>query len=241
MAWTLERVERCGSTQDVARERAAAGCPDRTAIIAHEMDDGCGTHGRAWHAPPGGLYLSLVLRHPPRPELLTLALGNAVADVLEVAGADARLKWVNDVLVGDRKIAGMLVEAEGAGAVELAVAGIGINVQGSASDWPQPLRDGAVTLEDVLGAEPCMEDLESFLLDSIDGWLDRLAMNRGDDVVAAWRARDALRGRRIGVDPDGDFCSKVVGVAAGITDAGHLRVETDDGEQVFATGSIVLM
>src|SRR5687767_2126697 len=112
MEWAIERVASCPSTMDLARQKARAGAPEGTAIVAERMEAGRGTHGRAWHAPAGGLYLSFVLRGIHDPHLLTLALGNAVAEVLEVAGTDPRLKWVNDVLVDGRKIAGILVEGE---------------------------------------------------------------------------------------------------------------------------------
>ena len=239
MAWTIERLDACDSTQDEARSRADAGCPDRTVVVAGRMDDGRGTHGRGWHAPEGGLYLSIVLRDPPVPQLLTLALGNAVADVLEVAGVEPGLKWVNDVWVAERKVAGILVEAESSGdGVELALAGIGINVNGHADDWPHPLNGTATTLEDQLGADACIEDLESFLLESIDGWLAKLAAGRGDDVVAAWRAKDILLGRDVGFDPDGDLCAKLIGTAAGIDDDGRLLIDVDGERKAFSSGRV---
>ncbi|MGB1586106.1 MAG: biotin--[acetyl-CoA-carboxylase] ligase [Thermoplasmatota archaeon] len=238
MTWHIERLETCQSTQDEATARAQSGAPHGTVVVATTMEDGRGQHGRAWHAPEGGLYLSLVLRDTD-PAFLTLALGNAVADVLEVAGAEPRMKWVNDVWVEGKKIAGILVEAESTGAeVDFITAGIGINVNGSAKEWPQPFQDQAVTLEDVLGAESCMEDLESYLLESIEDWLGRLA--RPDEVIAAWRARDGLVGQQVGFDPDGDFCTKIVGQVLGIDDQGRLRLATDDGEQVFDNGSVFL-
>lgn len=241
MTWAIERVDLCDSTQDVAAAREAAGVPDRTVVVAGSMRDGRGTRGRGWHAPEGGLYASFILRDPPAPHLLTLAVGNAVADVLEVAGVDARIKWVNDVVVAERKIAGILVEAESSGErVDVAIVGIGINVNGDASTWPHPLNGTAVTLESLVGGEQCIEDLETVLWQSLDDWFGKLADGRSSEVVDAWRARDAIIGRRVGFDPDGDLCTKILGTAAGVTDDGHLRIETDDGEQIFAAGSVFL-
>ena len=239
MNWSIERIDTCESTQDEAAAKAKAGAPHGTVVIAETMGDGRGQHGRGWHAPAGGLYLSIVLRDVASPKFLTLALGNAVADVLEVAGAEPRLKWVNDVWVEGKKIAGILVEAETTGEDTVYVAGLGINVNGHAADWPHPLNGNATTLEDALGAEACMEDLESFLLESIAGWLQKLE-SRPQEIVAAWQARDALQGQTVGFDPDGDFCTKLVGQAAGIDGEGRLRLVTDEGEQVFDNGSVFL-
>ena len=239
MDWHIERIDTCESTQDEAHARAQDGAPHGTVVFTGTMADGRGQHGRGWHAPQGGVYLSMVLRDVPAPKFLTLALGNAVADVLGVAGAEPRLKWVNDVWVDGKKIAGILVEAETTGDQTVYIAGLGINVNGHAADWPHPLNGTATTLEDVLGAEACIEDLEAFLLESITGWLQKLD-GRTEEVIAAWQARDALEGQTVGFDPDGDFCTKLVGTAAGIDAEGRLRLVTDEGEQVFDNGSVFL-
>ncbi len=242
MDWIIERLEHCDSTMDEAVARAKAGAPAGTVVLATHMDEGRGRHGRSWASPEGGLYLSLVLRDLPDPRFLTMALGNAVADALEVAGAEPRLKWVNDVFVADRKIAGILVEAESTGDhIDFVVAGIGINVNGSAADWGTPLSESATTLQDVLGAEVCMEDLEALLLDEVARWIEVVRQGRGEEVLAAWRAREYLVGKRIGLDPDGDLCSKIVGVVQGVDEMGRLLLETDDGVQAFDDGTIFTM
>ncbi len=237
--WHVNHLEVCQSTQDEIHRLAEGDVPEGTVVIAERMEEGRGTHGRTWHAPAGGMYLSFLLRDAIDPQHLTLAIGNAVADVLEVAGAEPQIKWVNDVLVDGKKIAGILVEAQSTGDhVDHVAVGLGINVNGSAADFPHPLNGTATTLEDVLGADSCIPDLQEFLLDSIGLWLDRL--RRGDvaGVVEAWRARDALHGQRIGFDPDGDFCAKLVGIAQGIDDAGRLLIDVDGDIQAHITGSV---
>lgn len=242
MEWTVEELDGCTSTMDEARRRAREGAPEGTVVVAQRMEDGRGTHGRPWHAPEGGLYMSFVLRGDMDLQHLTLALGNAVADVLETAGADARLKWVNDVVVDGRKVAGILVEAESTGdRIDFVVGGIGINVNGRAADWPHPLQKQAVTLEDVLGVDSCLPDLQAYLLDALRGWLHRLQTGDVGGIVAAWRARDALAGTRIGFDPDGDLCSKLVGTARGIDEQGRLLVDVDGEVQAFRSGHVVPM
>ncbi len=221
---------------DEARKRARAGAPGGSALVATRMSQGRGTHGRPWHAPEGGLYLSMILRDLDDPHLLTLALGNAVADVLEVAGAQPELKWVNDVLVDGKKVAGILVEGEATGdRFDFLVAGIGINVNGHAADYPGELRDTATTLEDVLGADSCIEDVETFLLQELDRWIQMVRDGRNEEIVAAYRQRDALAGKRVRLE-SGDLA--VEGLAAGIDDDGHLLMEVRGAVRSFDTGSI---
>lgn len=240
--WAIERHAKVGSTMDVAKERARAGAPHGTVVVAEEMTGGRGSHGRPWMAPPGGLYLSLVLRGVRDPHLLTLALGNAVADTLEVAGVEPRLKWVNDVVLPDlahpqglgRKVAGILVEGESSGAeLEFLVAGIGVNVNGTAASL-KGLEGSATTLEDQLHCDSCIPDLEALLLADVARWLQRLQDGAGGEVVAAFRARDALKDRRVRV---ADADRVVEGVAEGIDGRGHLLVRTTAGQVAVANGT----
>lgn len=242
--WTIERHETVGSTMDVAKERARAGAPDGLVVVADEMTGGRGSHGRPWVAPKGGLYLSIVLRDLKDPHLLTLALGNAVADALEVAGIDPRLKWVNDVHVADRdgpglgrKVAGILVEGESTGdAIDFLVAGIGVNVNGPASRLTG-VESIATTVEDQLGCDSCIPDLEALLLDSVGRWVGRVRDGREAEIVASFRARDAIRGLRVRVE-DGQVTE---GVAEGIDEAGHLLVRAEGQVRALATGTVQVL
>ncbi|MFO1535569.1 MAG: biotin--[acetyl-CoA-carboxylase] ligase [Thermoplasmatota archaeon] len=234
-AWTVERVGSVPSTMDIAKEKARAGAPDRWAVVAEEMTAGRGSHDRRWHAPPGGLYLSFVLRDLPDPHLATLALGNAVADTLEVAGAEPRLKWVNDVWVDGRKVAGILVEAESTGSkLDFLVAGIGVNVNGPAARFPTPLDQQAATLEDILGCDSCIPDLETLLLHNVDKWVAKLKDRQDGEVLEAFRARDALKGKTVRV---GDL----EGTAAGIDGQGRLLVQTAKGQKAVQSGTVTLL
>lgn len=244
-AWAIERHPTVVSTMDVARERARAGAPDGTVVVAEEMSGGRGTHGRPWSAPKGGLYLSIVLRGLPDPHLLTLALGNAVAEALEVAGVEPRLKWVNDVHIAapgsaglGKKVAGILVEAESTGSrVDFLVAGIGVNVNGRAADL-KGLEKVATTLEDELGCDSCIPDLEALLLDGVRRWVEVVRAGQGDEVLAAFRTRDGLKGRRVRV---ADGTSVVEGVASGVDDRGRLLVASATGTTAVASGTVQVL
>lgn len=225
---------------DLARQRARAGAPDGTVIVAEAMTAGRGTQGRSWASPKGGLYLSIVLRELPDPHLLTLALGNAVADTLEVAGVDAKLKWVNDVVVahpggGLRKIAGILVEGESTGAhLDFLVAGIGINVNGHRDALPSDVQGIATTLEDELGCDSCIPDLETLLLQAIERWVAKVREGRDADILEAFRARDALLGKPTVV---WDGAREHRGTGRGVDGRGHYRLEAaDKSVRTFQSG-----
>jgi BirA family biotin operon repressor/biotin-[acetyl-CoA-carboxylase] ligase len=197
------------STNDRARELAQAGAPHGTLVTAGEQSAGRGRQGRTWSAPAGSaLLLSLVLRDPP--SLLPLAAGVAVADV---AGADARVKWPNDVLVDGRKVAGIL--AEGRPQDGWAVLGIGVNVAVRLEDLPPELHETAGTLGlTAADVEPTLAQLLSALVDA-------LALDDGA-LLARYRDRDALAGREVA-------WSGGSGRARGIDGEGRLVVELEGG------------
>ena len=197
------------STNDRARELAHAGTPHGTVVTAGQQTAGRGRQGRTLSAPPGrALLLSVVLRDPPA--LLPLAAALAVA---EVAGADAQIKWPNDVLLAGRKVAGIL--AEGRPQDGWAVLGVGLNVALRIEDLPPQLHATAGTL----GLGPA--DLEPTLERLLDAVERALALDEAT-LLGAYRARDALRGREV-------TWNAGHGRAAGIDGTGRLVVELPDG------------
>lgn len=231
MTFDIHRHVSLPSTMDEAKRLARAGAAHGTVVVAEEQTKGRGTSGHTWASPKGGLYLSIVLRDVAEPRLVTLALGVAVAEALEVAGVEPRLKWVNDIWLNDKKVGGILVEAESVGSkVDFMVAGMGLNVNGSAATLPADVRGLATTVEEVLGCDSCIPDLETLLLQTIERWLGTLASEPGA-VIAAWRQRDALLGRNVTVD------GKPAGQAQGIDERGHLRVSAPP--RVISTGRVM--
>ncbi len=139
------------STNDVAREWALAGAPDGATVVAARQTRGRGRRERIWDSPAGaGLYASFVLRPGwPAEQAPNLAIvaGMAAFHALTKAGVPhLRVKWPNDVLANGKKICGVLVEPRlGAGRIEFAVVGIGINVGQAAGDFPPELRATATS------------------------------------------------------------------------------------------------
>jgi BirA family biotin operon repressor/biotin-[acetyl-CoA-carboxylase] ligase len=201
-----------GSTNDRARELAAAGAPHGTVVTAAEQSAGRGRQGRTWSAPAGhALLTSVVLWDPPG--LLPLRAAVAVA---EVCGPAAQIKWPNDVLVEGRKVAGIL--AEGRPQEGWAVVGIGLNVAVEVADLPAELADRAGTL----GLRPA--DVPAIGARVIAGLEQALALAE-PALLAAWSARDALVGHEV-------RWTGGTGVAAGVDGEGRLLVDRPDGTQV---------
>lgn len=153
MAWGYPRrwLAETESTNDLARDWALAGAPDGAVVVAGRQTHGRGRRARPWASPAGlGLYASFVLR-PDWPAtdapLLAILAGLAAFHALEKAGVnELRVKWPNDLLANGRKICGILVEPRlGAGRIEFAIVGIGINVGQAQADFPAELRATATS------------------------------------------------------------------------------------------------
>jgi BirA family biotin operon repressor/biotin-[acetyl-CoA-carboxylase] ligase len=218
------------STSDEAKRGAKEGAPHGATWVAEQQTAGRGRQGRAWTSPRGeNLLFSVLLRvvcPPSRLPPLSIAAGLAVRDAVAGAapGVAARLKWPNDVLVGDRKIAGILVEAITAGTrVEAVVVGVGLNVH--TRDFPPDIADRATSIALALASRAVPDRAE--LLADILVRLDHdahVVLARGLGLLRARiEEADALRGRRVRSDEGSQ------GVASGIDDDGRLLVRRDDG------------
>jgi BirA family biotin operon repressor/biotin-[acetyl-CoA-carboxylase] ligase len=203
------------STNARARELAAGGAPHGTLVTAAEQTAGRGRQGRSWVAPAGeALLMSLVVRELGT-GLLPLAAAVAVAEACErLAPVEARIKWPNDVWIDGRKVAGILLE--GRPQEGWAVVGIGLNV--AIREFPHDLRDIATSLALAGAEDPDVERALGVLLQL----LDRRLTAPQEEVISAWRERDALIGQRV-------RWQEGSGTAAGIADDGALLVDLDDG------------
>ena len=212
---------RTDSTNERAKQLAADGAPHGTLVTADEQTAGRGRQGRVWTAPPrSAVLMSLVVRELD--ERLPLAAAVALCDALPV---EAAIKWPNDVWIGGRKVAGILVE--GRPQEGWAVLGIGVNV--TTSEFPAELAESATSLR-LAGIEADAEAALAGLVRSLDAWLGAPPQR----VLEAWRERDALKGQRVRWT-DGE------GVADGIDDSGALRVETPTGLVTLEAGEVHLL
>jgi BirA family transcriptional regulator, biotin operon repressor / biotin---[acetyl-CoA-carboxylase] ligase len=228
----IVRLIATASTMRDAAALAASGCAHGTAVVAEEQTAGIGRHGHSWHSEPGaGLYVSVVLRLPETSPILTLALGLAVVDAIRsVADVVCDLRWPNDVLVGERKVAGIIVQM----ADSAAIAGIGINV--NHAGFPAELTDLATSLRIQKGRPVDKEMLLESLLASIDDCCEILRSGGNTALLKMFSGGSSyVSGKRVKVDLGG---RTIEGVTVGLDDAGFLRVRRTDGviETVLAGG-----
>jgi BirA family biotin operon repressor/biotin-[acetyl-CoA-carboxylase] ligase len=223
--------ERLDSTNRYALDEAGRGAPEGLVVVADEQTRGRGRLGRAWVAPSGAsLLVSVLLRPrvaPERSGLLTMAAGLAAIEaVAALGGIDARLKWPNDVVVDDRKLAGVLAER----ADDAVVVGMGCNVRWDA--FPPELAGIATACNLLSDAHVEVCDLLVGWLRAFDARLDAL-----DGVLGEARERSATIGRRVRVELADAW---VDGDAIGLSAEGHLLVrDAVGGTHVVAAGDVV--
>ncbi len=215
----LRHWDSIDSTNRWVREQAEAGAGEGLVAVADHQQAGRGRLGRTWEAPPGaGLLLSVLLQpvglEVRRVHLLTAAVGLAARQAcVEVGGFEPDLKWPNDLLVGERKLAGVLAEAgRSASAGAWVVVGIGLNISAA--------PEGAVTADEAAGRPLERDDLLLALLQALEA---RLA-GTWDAVAAEHRAACSTVGRRVRAH----LADRVVeGLASGLDDDGRLVVRPD--------------
>jgi BirA family biotin operon repressor/biotin-[acetyl-CoA-carboxylase] ligase len=228
-AYRLVVRETVGSTNDDASALARAGADEGTIVWAHRQTAGRGRLGRSWASPPGNLFMSLVLRPDIRPArapelsfVAAVALAETVAATVP-ATAPVTLAWPNDLMLGGRKAAGILLEASTtpAGALDFVVLGIGVNVTNHPSDVRRPATD--LVRE---GAATTAADLLAALAGRLASWTARWRADGFAPVRAAWLARAAGIGAPIDVRLGNALIS---GRFADLDDDGAMIIETADG------------
>ncbi len=224
------------STMSEAVRLARAGWPSGTTVIAEEQTAGQGRHGHSWHSEPRtGLYVSIILQPALVADAfptLTLALGLATAEAISrTTGLRSDVRWPNDVMLGGKKAAGILVQYID----PASVAGIGINV--NQTSFPEALRREATSLRLQTGTEHSREDLLILLLVSVDAFTRMLVEGGRESILDAFcRASSYARGRRVQV-AQGDRV--IEGVTAGLDPSGFLLVREDDGtENLILAGGV---
>jgi BirA family biotin operon repressor/biotin-[acetyl-CoA-carboxylase] ligase len=224
----VEYHDSIDSTNRRAREIAGGG-GEAVVVLADAQTGGRGRLDRAWVSPSGGIWLSTVIRPsvpPAHAPAFTIAAAVAVTTAAREAGVDARIKWPNDVIVGDaeRKLAGVLTEMEGeADRVAWVIVGIGVNANVDADALPA----GATSLREQLGEV----DRRSFTQRVLERFHEARSDLRG--ALDAWREDAATLGRRVRVETaDGT----VEGEAVDVTVPGGLVVDTGDGLVTVAAG-----
>jgi BirA family biotin operon repressor/biotin-[acetyl-CoA-carboxylase] ligase len=239
--WTALRVvaETDSTNADVAAA-AGVGEPEGLVVVAEHQRAGRGRADRAWSAPPrSGLTFSVLLRPPgetrPAWGWLPLLAGLAVAAPLErMSGLDVGLKWPNDVLLGDRKVAGVLAEVAG----DAVVVGIGLNVSLRADELPVPTATSLhLAGSDVIDREPVLRAVLRELAARYRAWVDAGGDAEASGLLRAYREACVTVGKDVTVQLPGG--REVRGRALDVDATGRLLVETGDVVETLAAGDVV--
>ncbi len=214
------------STNDRALELAAAGEPEGGLVLAEEQTGGRGRRERTWTSRARlGIYASLILRpgtEAPRAPIFTFMAAVSVASALrEAGGVDARIKWPNDVLVGRRKIAGILGEVRGSEPrIRELVVGMGVNVNHVSGDFPPDLRERATSLRIETGRPAGRAPILAFLLEGFERRYGRMLRQGGSEILREWESLSSVpRGGWLVVEGPG---GRVEGAMNGVDDEGAL-------------------
>jgi BirA family transcriptional regulator, biotin operon repressor / biotin---[acetyl-CoA-carboxylase] ligase len=222
----------CGSTQDVLR---GSGLPEGAVAVAEHQTAGRGRSGRHWEDRAElAILVSILLRPPSGAHLpqLSLVVGLAAAEAVEfVSGVPAGIKWPNDVLIGGRKVAGVLLEGDG----DAVVCGIGVNVAQQAPDLPVQTPVAATSLLLETGTAFDRATVLATLLDTLERRYDAWRHDGIERLLPALEARNALRGRLARAGP-------VEGVVGSFGHDGRIVLEVEGGPPVLiGTGELVLL
>jgi BirA family biotin operon repressor/biotin-[acetyl-CoA-carboxylase] ligase len=237
----VEILETATSTNAVAAERAREGVGEVRVVVAEHQTAGRGRLDRSWETPPrSALTFSLLLRPSVAATdwpWLPLLTGYTVAKVLRAQGYDATVKWPNDVLVDDRKVAGILVERVETESGPAAIVGVGLNVDLTADELPVPT---ATSLAIASGSAP---DRTALLIELVRSLAEAYELWQlgGPDATARLRSSYSAACTTIGRDVRVDLPTggSLTGRATGVDAAGRLIVAGPDGETVVGAGDVV--
>ncbi|MBK9214074.1 MAG: biotin--[acetyl-CoA-carboxylase] ligase [Chloracidobacterium sp.] len=233
---TILRFDMLGSTNDEAANHARRGAVEGLCVIARQQTAGRGRMGRSWASEPdAGLYFSSVLRPKIAREqlgLLTLMAGIAVHDTLSEFGLSPDIKWVNDILVNERKISGILGEAVETPTGLAVILGIGINVKDTStldiatSIETELSEPGAVATGFRSQEADSMRLVETALIEKLINWYKTLSDDRAA-IIDEWARRSSyFRGKHVCVTISDGI---IEGTTDGLEPNGALRVKLADG------------
>lgn len=227
----LHYFDSIGSTNDHAKQLAEGGAVHGTLVVADEQRTGRGRSGKGWHTPAGtALAISLLLRpgtlDGQRASVLNGVAALAVAEAIEARGGEAAIKWPNDVLVGGRKLCGVLVETSWTEAtLEYAVMGIGVNALPGSAPPDSQVELPAVDLQTALG-KPI--DRAELLLDIVGGvgkWMDDISR---PTFIRAWEQRLLFLQQWVRIERSQ---GTLEGTLLGLTEGGRLRLKDRAGAE----------
>lgn len=226
---TIKLIETDSTNEYIRRNLSAFGNGDT--VIASRQTAGKGTSGRSFYSPESGLYMSIALVSP-KEELLpfvTPAAAVAVRNALKkVFGADAAIKWVNDILIDGKKVCGILCEKT----ENTAIVGIGINLSAPDGGFPEEIKDIAGA---VLTRTPSPREKRKLVRSVRKNLLALFRKASGEEIIEEYAAHSAVLGKRVEVTRGEN---KTAGTAVRITREGYLTIDDGKEEIVVASGTL---
>lgn len=233
-------LDEVDSTNEEIKRRARTSSGQGLVAVADRQTLGKGRLGRRWESPKGmSIYLSVLLRPelaPSQVQCLTLASGLAVCNTINALGFSSKIKWPNDVIIGNKKLCGILTEMSVEdNAVSFAVVGIGINVNNSA--FPQEIESKATSLY-IESGEVCeRSDIIAALLKQLELVYDEFIMGGFQAIREEYASLCATIGREIKAELRG---RTIIGQAVDIAEDGSLIIKTDSGLEHISTGEVAV-
>jgi len=222
------------STNSMAYQLALQGAEEGEVVIAESQVKGRGRLGRRWFSPPFlNLYLSVILRPkipPHQASLITLMAAVATTDAIQkYTGLLPLIKWPNDILLRDRKVAGLLNEIHSEmDRIHFLILGIGVNLNMDGKMFPKEIRGVATSVKREMGQTISRKAFLQSLLGELEEWYAIFLKEGGAAILEAWRDRAKIKGKRVKVTSLGETLS---GVAVDVDSDGALILKTEDGER----------
>jgi BirA family biotin operon repressor/biotin-[acetyl-CoA-carboxylase] ligase len=234
MGKTIHHFHSLDSTNSKAYQLALNGAEEGEVVIAESQEKGRGRLGRQWFSPPFlNLYLSVILRpkiSPHQASLITLMAAVATADAIQkFSGVIPLIKWPNDILLRDRKVAGLLNEIHSEmDRVHFVILGIGVNLNIDGKMFSRAIRRVATSVRIEMGRTVSRKAFLQFFLQELERWYSIFLKEGGAVILKAWRDRAHIKGRRVKVT---SFGKTLAGVAIDVDSDGALILETGDGKR----------
>jgi BirA family biotin operon repressor/biotin-[acetyl-CoA-carboxylase] ligase len=231
---TIHYFPSIDSTNSKAYQLALGGAEEGEVVIAESQEEGRGRLGRHWFSPPFlNLYLSAILRPqipPHRASLITLMAAVATADCIQkYSGLLPLIKWPNDILLGNRKVAGLLNEIHSEmDRIHFVILGIGVNLNMNGKMFSKEIRGVATSLKREMGETISRKAFLRSLLEELEGWYAIFLKEGGVPVLEAWREKAKIEGKRVKVTSFGEILS---GIAVDVDWDGALILKTENGER----------
>ncbi len=234
--WIAKKIhyfQKVDSTNSIAYQLAMQGADEGEVIIAETQEKGKGRLGRQWFSPPYlNLYISIILRPeilPNQASMITLLSAVSTAEsIKKYSDINPSIKWPNDILIGGKKVAGILNEIDSeTDRIHFIILGIGININIGKEEFPKDIREYATSLKIETGREVSRKEFICFLFKEIEDWYERFIREGNKPVLDAWRRWADIKDKMVRVS---SFKDEVIGKAIDIDSDGALIIEDKDGK-----------